>query len=94
MSLVISYSVLLQSPWVNRSVAAVISCYWFVIVAAVIVLWLGGIVSVVCSIVLSKRDNLIGACGVSRVNCRGPRVKCRGSEKLNFYCFLVFRKNK
>ena len=30
------------------------SCYCFIIVAAVIVLWPGGIVSVVCSIVLSK----------------------------------------
>ena len=36
-------------------------------------------------------DNLIGA-------CRGKIVadpeNCRGSEKLNFYCFLVFRNNK
>ena len=37
-----------------RSVAAVVSRYCFIIAAAVIVLWLGGIVSVVCSIVLSK----------------------------------------
>ena len=37
-----------------RSVAAAVSCYRFIIVAAVIVLWLGGIVSVVCSIVLSQ----------------------------------------
>ena len=27
-----------------------------------------------------KRDNLIGACRVSRVAGRGSRVKCRGSE--------------
>ena len=38
----------------NNSVAAVVSCYCFIIVAAVIVLGLGGIVFVVCSIVLSK----------------------------------------
>lgn len=31
-----------------------VSCYYFIIVVTFIVLWLGGIVSVVCSIVLSK----------------------------------------
>ena len=36
-----SYSVLLQSPWVNKSDAVVVSCYCFVIVVAVIVLRLG-----------------------------------------------------
>ena len=35
-----SYSVLLQSPWVNKSDTAVVSCYCFVIVVAVIVLGL------------------------------------------------------
>ena len=35
-------------------VAPVVSCYCFNIVAAVIVLWLGDIVSVVCSVVLSR----------------------------------------
>ena len=37
-----------------KSVAALVSCYCFIIVAAFIVLGLGGIVSVVCSILLSK----------------------------------------
>ena len=55
MSLVISYSVLLQSPWVNRSVAAVVSCYCFVIVAAVIVLWLGGIFFLLFVLMYSQR---------------------------------------
>ena len=41
----------------GRSVAAVVSYFCFIIVAAVIVLWLGGIVSVVCSIVLAKGCN-------------------------------------
>ena len=37
-----------------KSVAALVSCYCFTIVAAFIVLGLGGIVSVVCSIIRSK----------------------------------------
>ena len=48
----------LFSPWSSShstgSVAALVSCHCLVIVAAVIVFGLGGIVSVVCSIILSK----------------------------------------
>ena len=35
-------------------VAAIVRCFCFITVAAVIVLWLGAIVSVVCSVVFSK----------------------------------------
>ena len=50
----IAGDMLIKVEFSGRNVAAVVTCYCFIIAAAVIVLWLGGIVSVVCSIVSSK----------------------------------------